>query len=463
PTGLEQSLTAQILHTYETRLFPSAESIEVKRAFIEKFATILTVEFPNYEVDIHVFGSSVNGLGTSRSDVDICLTTGHRELENVFVLSKALRKYDMRTYCVPHARVPIVKAWDSELRIASDINVNNTIALHNTRMIQTFVAIDARVRPFVMAIKHWSKCRELNDAAFGGTLSPYAWVNLAVNFLQTRTPPILPVIHPPSAVLSAKDNMHGGGELDLTFNDSIDELRGFGLGNTESLGFLLYAFFRTYAFEFDYRHQVVSLRHGCFLTKEQKGWNTGRPSRIFCIEEPFSTWLNLGHSANTTSVEGIRQEFQRAFVILRDGGSYDEVCEVYQRPQRDYSSTSPDMSFIQDADLSYGTGSAVACHVADEALVQTVSFSATDSQVSRAHHQRHQSYHSSSAIPEPVDVKRQESSPVMRRINPTRRYPRSSGQRQNASELSGDQHHAYSLLSDQFAQVSVGSPEDANR
>ncbi|KAJ2465444.1 hypothetical protein EV174_006658, partial [Coemansia sp. RSA 2320] len=261
PTGLERSLTAQILHTYETRLFPSAQSIEVKRSFIEKFATILTTEFPDWEVDIHVFGSSVNGLGTSRSDVDICLTTSHKELENVFVLSKALRKYGMRTYCVPHARVPIVKSWDPELRIASDINVNNTIALHNTRMIQTFVAIDARVRPFVMAIKHWSKCRELNDAAFGGTLSPYAWVNLAVNFLQTRTPPILPVIHPPASSLSAVECMRGG-ELDLTFNDDIDQLRGFGIPNTESLGYLLYAFFRTYAFEFDFRSQVVSLRHG---------------------------------------------------------------------------------------------------------------------------------------------------------------------------------------------------------
>ncbi|KAJ2363516.1 hypothetical protein IW150_006717, partial [Coemansia sp. RSA 2607] len=144
PIGLEKTLTAQILHTYETRLFPSAESIEVKRAFIEKFATILMLEFPDWEIEIHVFGSSVNGLGTSRSDVDICLTTEHKELENVFVLNKVLRKYDMRTYCVPHARVPIVKSWDPELRIASDINVNNTIALHNTRMIQTFVAIDAR-------------------------------------------------------------------------------------------------------------------------------------------------------------------------------------------------------------------------------------------------------------------------------------------------------------------------------
>ncbi|KAI9505785.1 hypothetical protein BX070DRAFT_178508, partial [Coemansia spiralis] len=313
------------------RLFPSAESIELKRAFIEKFATILTIEFPDWEVDIHVFGSSVNGLGTSRSDVDICLTTEHRELENIFVLNKALRKYNMRTYCVPQARVPIVKAWDPELRIASDINVNNTIALHNTRMIQTFVAIDARVRPFVMAIKHWTKCRELNDAAFGGTLSPYAWVNLALNFLQMRNPPILPVIHPPVTSLNAQESMNEA-ELDLAFNDNIEELRGFGLANEESLGFLLYAFFRMYAYEFDYRYQVVSLRHGCLLTKAQKGWNIGRPSRIFCVEEPFSTWLNLGHSANTTSVEGIRFEFQRAFNILRDGGSFEEVCEVYQRP-----------------------------------------------------------------------------------------------------------------------------------
>ncbi|KAJ2548954.1 hypothetical protein EV175_004630, partial [Coemansia sp. RSA 1933] len=357
PTGLEKTLTAQILHTYETRLFPSAESIEVKRAFIEKFATVLTEEFPELEVDIHVFGSSVNGLGTSRSDVDICLTTENRELENVFLLSKALRKYGMRTFCVPHARVPIVKAWDPELRVASDININSTIALHNTRMIQTFVAIDARVRPFVMAVKHWTKCRELNDAAFGGTLSPYAWVNVALNFLQTRNPPILPVLHPPSATLSSQPGM-GDDCVDLTFNDNIDELRGFGLPNTESLGFLLYAFFRRYAYEFDYRHQVVSLRHGCTLTKAQKAWDSGRPARIFCIEEPFMTWLNLGHSANTTSVEGIRQEFKRAFCILRDGGSFDSVSEVYKRPQRSFALSSPAsaLSFPKASNRNYSAG-----------------------------------------------------------------------------------------------------------
>lgn len=69
-----------------------------------------------------------------------------------------------RVVCVPHAKVPIVKIWDSELELACDMNVNNTLALENTRMIKTYVEIDERVRPLAMVIKHWTKRRILNDA-----------------------------------------------------------------------------------------------------------------------------------------------------------------------------------------------------------------------------------------------------------------------------------------------------------
>lgn len=44
------------------------------------------------------------------------------------------------------------------------MNVNNTMALENTKMIRTYVAIDPRVRPLAMIIKHWTKQRTLNDA-----------------------------------------------------------------------------------------------------------------------------------------------------------------------------------------------------------------------------------------------------------------------------------------------------------
>jgi DNA polymerase sigma len=69
-----------------------------------------------------------------------------------------------RVVCVSHAKVPIVKIWDPELRLACDMNVNNTSALENTRMIGTYVSIDKRVRQLAMTIKYWTRRRVLNDA-----------------------------------------------------------------------------------------------------------------------------------------------------------------------------------------------------------------------------------------------------------------------------------------------------------
>lgn len=62
------------------------------------------------------------------------------------------------------AKVPIVKAWDPEFQLACDMNVNNTLALENTRMIRTYIDIDDRVRPLAMIIKYWTRRRVMNDA-----------------------------------------------------------------------------------------------------------------------------------------------------------------------------------------------------------------------------------------------------------------------------------------------------------
>jgi len=69
-----------------------------------------------------------------------------------------------KVICVSTAKVPIVKVWDPELSLACDMNVNNTLALENTRMMKTYVQIDERVRPLAMIIKHWTKTRLVNDA-----------------------------------------------------------------------------------------------------------------------------------------------------------------------------------------------------------------------------------------------------------------------------------------------------------
>ena len=66
--------------------------------------------------------------------------------------------------CRGGAKVPIVKCWDPELMLACDLNVNNPLALENTRMIKTYVQLDERIRPLAKIIKYWTKRRILNDA-----------------------------------------------------------------------------------------------------------------------------------------------------------------------------------------------------------------------------------------------------------------------------------------------------------
>jgi DNA polymerase sigma len=207
--------------------------------------------------------------------------------------------------------------------------VNNLLALQNTRMIKTYVAIDPRVRPLILIIKHWAKQRQLNDAASGGTLSTYTWTCMVINFLQTRYPPILPNLHEIPHTLS-NDNVQING-MNSSFCDDLSKLVGFGRSNHESLGGLLYAFFRKFAYEFDYATQVISVRSGKLLSRYEKGWNKGIESkRAFCIEEPFDTRRNLGNSADETSVKGLKLEFERAVnILLETRGNLDSLCRWY--------------------------------------------------------------------------------------------------------------------------------------
>ncbi|CAG8504088.1 15753_t:CDS:2 [Acaulospora morrowiae] len=313
PPRSEDSLCVDMLVMFEA-LLPTKESFEKRKQFVDKIERILNEEWPGHDIKVHLFGSSVNLLGTSNSDVDICVTTPWSGLRNVVILGKGMKKHGMqRIYCVPKAKVPIVRLWDPDLNLYCDINVNNTLALHNTRLIKTYVEIDPRVRPLAMVIKYWAKRRVLNDAAKGGTLSTYTWTCMILNFLQMREPPILPVLH--QIPHKGEPIMVNG--IDASFYEDVESLRGFGESNKETVGGLLFAFFRRFAYEFDYDHNVISLRQGKYLTKEEKGWGeTGKGWRLLCVEEPFNTSRNLGNSADDTSVQGLREEFRRAFKIL---------------------------------------------------------------------------------------------------------------------------------------------------
>ncbi|KAF9291756.1 hypothetical protein BGZ68_002475 [Mortierella alpina] len=335
PPEYEGKLTMQMYNLFEG-LLPTEESHHRRTKLINKIERIVQTEWPGQDIKVLPFGSTVNDLGTNTSDVDICIWTSWLGLQGVEMLADMFRKHGMENvFCVPEAKVPIVKLWDPELQLSCDMNINTQLGIMNSRMVKTYVAIDPRVRPFAMIIKHWARKRVLNDAANGGTISTYTWICMVINFLQMRSPPILPTLHDLPHELSPDNQVINGNNT--SFFSDLSQLEGFGSTNKESLGGLLYAFFRKFAIEFDYDHHVISVRHACYLTKESKGWHKpGRHYRLLCVEEPFDTTRNLGNSCDMASSKGLKQEFRRALDILNNNGTLDQVCEQWVFPPAYY-------------------------------------------------------------------------------------------------------------------------------
>lgn len=247
--------------------------------------------------------------------------------------------------CISAAKVPIVKMWDPELELSCDMNVNNTLALENTRMIRIYIEIDPRVRQLAMIIKYWTKRRVVNDAgryqrsqvlgqicanivaAFGGTLSSYTWICLIIAFLQLRTPPVLPTLH----ALPYKTQRPG--QPPSAFADNLKRLKGLGDANKASVADLLFQFFRFYAHEFNYDKYVLSVRLGRLMTKGDKNWEHALNNRL-CVEEPFNTSRNLGNTVDEYSFRGLHQELRRAFDLI-SAANFEEACEQFVFPKEE--------------------------------------------------------------------------------------------------------------------------------
>lgn len=148
---------------------------------------------------------------------------------------------------------------------------------------------------------------------------------MIINFLQTRNPPVLPILHkrPHQRKVSPEGKTS-------TFADDIDSLRGFGHGNKETIGELLFHFFRRYGHEIDYEKNVVSVREGKLISKEEKKWHLMHNNRL-CVEEPFNTGRNLGNTADDISFRGLHLELRRAFDLVAEA-NLEDCCEQYVYP-----------------------------------------------------------------------------------------------------------------------------------
>lgn len=148
---------------------------------------------------------------------------------------------------------------------------------------------------------------------------------MIINFLQTRNPPVLPCLHQrPHQRLVDPDGKPS------SFADDLQSLSGFGKSNMESIGKLLFHFFRRYGHEIDFDKHVISVREGALISKQLKKWHLMQNNRL-CVEEPFNTERNLGNTADDISFRGVHLELRRAFDLLSQA-RLEECCEQYVFP-----------------------------------------------------------------------------------------------------------------------------------
>ncbi|GAM21794.1 hypothetical protein SAMD00019534_049690 [Acytostelium subglobosum LB1] len=312
-------------------------------AMIGNIRNLLIKHFRGYRIDVHLFGSSANGLAFVNSDLDISFLTD-KPVDQVRTTHKISSILKQNNYVdilpITRTRVPIVRFRDEKTNLSCDLSINNPLAIHNSRMIYDYCQIDNRVRPMAFVIKKWSKVRCINDAS-KNTLHSYSYANMLIHFLQREKIKLLPCLQQMANgfVQISNGKKYGNGQImqdqmvdghNVKYYKNIDSLMLFGNHNRSSVGDLLFEFFKYYAVEFDYR-QTISIRTGTLL--ENKQWEDDRREYYLNIEDPFDVTFNIARSIRKPHhLAAIVQEFHRAYQLLSNNGTISDLLKEKEQP-----------------------------------------------------------------------------------------------------------------------------------
>lgn len=130
---------------------------------VNELTTIIKQE-AGVDCVLKLYGSTVNNLGSSDSDLDICMTLTDdpigRNVDCVVTLQKvqdALLDHSLVKKLEPRfsARVPILKFDFKGFDI--DLSMYNQCAIYNSRLLKKYSTLDERVAPLIYLVKKYAK------------------------------------------------------------------------------------------------------------------------------------------------------------------------------------------------------------------------------------------------------------------------------------------------------------------
>ena len=322
---LQNTISSHSIHNSETKRKESLFN-HLKKSIASKFEGS----------KLSAFGSAESGLSLKGGDFDLCLQIPDANEKKVLKkIGGMLRGQGMEdVQIITGAKVPIVKFIDPRSGLHVDISINNTLALHNTRLLSSYANADSRVKELAICVKHWALHRNVSDSV-NGTLSSYAWSILVINHLLEQGVIANLQSGDDRLVIELDDS-----EFDITINEENKPDSKSDANITD----LLLSFFTNLATR-DWENNVISIRNGGSISRKEKGWKNENPSALdvlnsdkeqtprmgehhLAIEDPFDLDHDLCRVVRPEGELRIRDELLRAAVLFGSGSTWKEICKT---------------------------------------------------------------------------------------------------------------------------------------
>ncbi|KAH7717924.1 PAP/25A associated domain containing protein [Aphelenchoides avenae] len=294
-------------------------SIGLKQDIRWMLNDLLSKQLPKSE--LFIVGSTVNGCGSTNSDLDMCLVAedadgGHPSdkqyvMNTLSVVKHTLisdyRKRFRNVKLIPNATVPII-TFDVHLPgfvVHVDINVNQLFDIRNSSLLLLYAKIDRRFSVLCVLVRQWAKMKGIGNARCGG-LNSYT-LNLMVlhYFVYASDPPVLPnlqKVYPRLGDVSTK--------LCAVNKSKLPKGLKWKSQNKKTLGELLLGFFDYFA-HFDFAAYGISTAEG-YPTERDKFTSTMQMYNII-VMDPFEP-VNAARTVFKKSCPFVLDAF-RSFVL----------------------------------------------------------------------------------------------------------------------------------------------------
>ncbi|KAL6443993.1 hypothetical protein ACFW04_001747 [Cataglyphis niger] len=283
------------------------------------------------------FGSSLNGFGMKRCDLDLVLILDNiqeNKSTNMVFHTKSMKLNERREkkefmgilastmqHFIPgihnvrkilEARVPIIKFNYKYTNIECDLSAINMTAVYMSELLNLYGEIDWRVRPLVTVIRKWAKSQKITSDVPGQWITNFSLSLMVLFYLQQQH--ILPSLKTLKLYATRDDIRCAENGIDCTFQRNLEKLPAEYKykSNQDNLESLLYGFFK-FISTFNFYTDGICIREGTVIPKPS--------SSALYITNPLETTLNVCKNVNTYELNLINEKAHDALFILETHNS----------------------------------------------------------------------------------------------------------------------------------------------